>query len=397
MRKNLTLYCFIDPSVPATLSGDPVRLQQVLSNLVSNAIKFTDTGCIIFQVCCSEEYLEFWVRDTGVGIHPREAIKLFDPFFQAGSGVQRHFQGTGLGLAICEKLVNLMDGDMSLTSEPGLGSQFGIRIPLYQAHYEVPTVSDVLRQKTCWLRVRNASLEHNALNLLRQYGISAACHSGQPIQEDDIIISDHPQNTPLLSRWSVLFSRTHIGSAQESEEGQWVMSTAGLPDLPMLLERLCRTKDSEGESLAMPSTLSQTQYNLVENSDILILVVDDHPINRRLLADQLGSLGYQVITANDGVDALNALTKKTADIVLTDVNMPNMDGYTLTRTLRAQSWEAPVIGVTANALAEERQRCLAAGMDNCLSKPVTLDVLQQSLAQYSQQVREQRGKSTEDC
>ncbi len=395
VRKNLTLYCFIDPSVPATLSGDPVRLQQVLSNLVSNAIKFTDTGCIVFQVCCSKGYLEFGVRDTGVGIHPREAVKLFDPFFQAGSGVQRHFQGTGLGLAICEKLVNLMDGDMTLTSEPGLGSQFGIRIPLYQAHYDAPVASDVLRQKNCWLQIRNASLELNVLNLLRYYGISAACHSGQLIQEDDIVISDYPQSTVLLSRWRVQFSRSHIGSAQEIDTGQWIISTAGLPDLPALLERLCRSKDNEGEPLVLPSTLSQTQYNLVENSDILILVVDDHPINRRLLADQLGSLGYQVITANDGVDALNALTRKTADIVLTDVNMPNMDGYTLTRTLRAQAWEAPVIGVTANALAEERQRCLAAGMDNCLSKPVTLDVLQQSLSQYSQEVREKRRHSAE--
>ncbi|MCW2481754.1 two-component system sensor histidine kinase RcsC [Candidatus Symbiopectobacterium sp. NZEC135] len=394
VRKNLTLYCFIDPSVPATLSGDPVRLQQVLSNLVSNAIKFTDTGCIIFQVSCTDGYLEFWVRDTGVGINPREALKLFDPFFQAGSGVQRHFQGTGLGLAICEKLVNLMDGDMSLISEPGLGSQFGIRIPLYQARYETPTVSDALRQKTCWLRMRNASLEHNALSLLHQYGLSAARYSDQVVQEDDIVISDYPQATPSLSRWSVLFNHVHIGSAQESEAGRWVISTAGLPDLPALLERLCRNKDGEEETSAVPGTRAQAHYNLVDNSDILILVVDDHPINRRLLADQLGSLGYQVITANDGVDALSTLAKQTADIVLTDVNMPNMDGYTLTRTLRAQHWEAPVIGVTANALAEERQRCLAAGMDNCLSKPVTLDVLQQCLSQYSEQVREQRGSAT---
>lgn len=371
-----------------------MRLQQVLSNLVSNAIKFTDTGCIIFQVSCTDGYLEFWVRDTGVGINPREALKLFDPFFQAGSGVQRHFQGTGLGLAICEKLVNLMDGDMSLISEPGLGSQFGIRIPLYQARYETPTVSDALRQKTCWLRMRNASLEHNALSLLHQYGLSAARYSDQVVQEDDIVISDYSQATPPLSRWSVLFSHVHIGSAQEREAGRWVISTAGLPDLPALLERLCRNNDGEEETSAVPGTRAQAHYNLVDNSDILILVVDDHPINRRLLADQLGSLGYQVITANDGVDALATLAKQTADIVLTDVNMPHMDGYTLTRTLRAQHWEAPVIGVTANALAEERQRCLAAGMDNCLSKPVTLDVLQQCLSQYSEQVREQRGSAT---
>lgn len=386
VKKNLTLYCFIDPNVPVSLSGDAVRLQQVLSNLISNAIKFTDTGCIVFQVSGDDNYLAFWIRDTGVGIQPREAMKLFDPFFQAGTGVQRHFQGTGLGLAICEKLVNLMDGDMSLISEPGLGSQFGIRIPLYHAVYAVPEINEKLRGSPCWLKVRNASMENYLLMLLRQHGFNVEIYVGQPLADDAILISDHPLETPL-SPFSVQLSATHIGGAQEIQDGHWVMSTAAPVDLPPLLERICRG----GEGEVTPSVpLPLAHYNQTDNSDILILVVDDHPINRRLLADQLGSLGYQVVTANDGVDALNTLSRKTADIVLTDVNMPNMDGYTLTRTLRAQSWQAPVIGVTANALAEERQRCLEAGMDNCLSKPVTLDVLQQSLSYYAQQVREQR-------
>jgi len=124
---------------------------------------------------------------------------------------------------------------------------------------------------------------------------------------------------------------------------------------------------------------------------LLILVVDDHPINRRLLADQLGSLGYQCKTAADGVDALNVMSKNKIDIVLTDVNMPNMDGYRLTQRLREMGLTLPVIGVTANALAEEKQRCLASGMDNCLSKPVTLDVIKVTLANYSAQVRKSRG------
>lgn len=112
---------------------------------------------------------------------------------------------------------------------------------------------------------------------------------------------------------------------------------------------------------------------------MMILVVDDHPINRRLLADQLGSLGYQCVTANDGIDALNVLSKQHIDIVLSDVNMPNMDGYRLTQRIRQLGLTLPVIGVTANALAEEKQRCLESGMDSCLSKPVTLDVLKQTL------------------
>ncbi|MNT60539.1 Sensor histidine kinase RcsC [compost metagenome] len=112
-----------------------------------------------------------------------------------------------------------------------------------------------------------------------------------------------------------------------------------------------------------------------------------------MLSDQLSSLGYQVITANDGVDALSVLERNAVDIVLTDVNMPNMDGYELTRCLRQSNFTAPVIGVTANALAEEKQRCLEAGMDNCLSKPVTLETLEQSLGYYSQRVRRLRAES----
>lgn len=115
----LGLYCFIEQSVPERISGDPVRLQQVLSNLLNNAIKFTDTGCIILQVCAQDNYLIFSVRDTGVGIPEKEVSRLFDPFFQVGTGVQRHFQGTGLGLAICEKLINMMDGDIAVESNRG--------------------------------------------------------------------------------------------------------------------------------------------------------------------------------------------------------------------------------------------------------------------------------------
>ncbi|PWC21342.1 two-component system sensor histidine kinase RcsC [Brenneria roseae subsp. roseae] len=388
VKKHLTLYCFIDPNVPVSLSGDPVRLQQVLSNLLSNAIKFTDTGCIIFQVECRDGYLEFLVRDTGVGILPREAAKLFDPFFQAGSGVQRHFQGTGLGLAICEKLINLMDGDISIESEPGLGSQFGIRIPLYKAHYAPVPINAGLQGKMCWLMVRNIRLESYLLAFLQEHGLRACRYQRQTIGSDDVIISDSDVSESLDARARIVISGSHTGSAQEISPGYWLHSTSMPQYLPDLLERIYRPQTEDGSSAALSTPL--TNYSRTENGDVMILVVDDHPINRRLLADQLGSLGYMAMTANDGVDALSVLGKNAVDIVLTDVNMPNMDGYRLTQCLREQGRHFPVIGVTANALAEERQRCLQAGMDNCLSKPVTLDTLQQTLSYYSDVVRQSR-------
>jgi two-component system capsular synthesis sensor histidine kinase RcsC len=391
VKKRLGLYCFIEQNVPERISGDPVRLQQVLSNLLNNAIKFTDTGCIILQVCTRGSYLEFSVRDTGVGIPEKEITRLFDPFFQVGTGVQRHFQGTGLGLAICEKLINMMDGDIAVESEPGLGSLFTIRIPLFNAQFPIPQPSDTWQGKTLWLDIRNQRLESYLMEILGGYGATLLRHQGQDTAAGDVMLSDHPLmvNTPLLAQ--IQFSIEHIGPSQETRPGYWMHSTSTPRETLALLNRLFGTRDESGNTLMqlpLPAKASR-----VDNGDIHLLVVDDHPINRRLLSDQLSSLGYQVVTANDGVDALDVLNRNTVDIVLTDVNMPNMDGYRLTQRLRQLHFTAPVIGVTANALAEEKQRCIEAGMDNCLSKPVTLETLEQTLGYYSQQVRRMRAES----
>ncbi|MNE05380.1 Sensor histidine kinase RcsC [compost metagenome] len=393
VKKRLGLYCFIEQNVPERISGDPVRLQQVLSNLLNNAIKFTDTGCIILQVCTRGNYLEFSVRDTGVGIPEKEITRLFDPFFQVGSGVQRHFQGTGLGLAICEKLINMMDGDIAVESEPGLGSLFTIRIPLFSAQFPIPQPSDTWQGKTLWLDIRNQRLESYLMEILGGYGATVLRHQGQDTAEGEVMLSDHPLmiSTPLLAQ--IQFSIEHIGPSQETRPGYWMHSTSTPRETLVLLNRLFGTQGESGNTLAqlpLPAKAS-----LIDNGDIHLLVVDDHPINRRLLSDQLSSLGYQVVTANDGVDALDVLSRNTVDIVLTDVNMPNMDGYHLTQRLREMQFTSPVIGVTANALAEEKQRCIEAGMDNCLSKPVTLETLEQTLAFYSQQVRYVRAESEE--
>ncbi|NIC26188.1 two-component system sensor histidine kinase RcsC [Serratia plymuthica] len=393
VKKRLGLYCFIEQNVPERISGDPVRLQQVLSNLLNNAIKFTDTGCIILQVCTRSSYLEFSVRDTGVGIPEKEITRLFDPFFQVGSGVQRHFQGTGLGLAICEKLINMMDGDIAVESEPGLGSLFTIRIPLFNAQFPIPQASDTWQGKTLWLSIRNQRLESYLMEILGGYGATVLRHQGQDTAAGEVMLSDYPLmvNTPLLAQ--IQFSIEHIGPSQETRPGYWMHSTSTPRETLALLNRLFGTSTESGSPLMqLPLPV---KASTVDNGDIHLLVVDDHPINRRLLSDQLGSLGYQVVTANDGLDALDVLNRNTVDIVLTDVNMPNMDGYHLTQRLRQQHFTSPVIGVTANALAEEKQRCMEAGMDNCLSKPVTLETLEQTLAYYSQQVRRLRAESGE--
>lgn len=393
VKKRLGLYCFIEADVPRLMLGDAVRLQQVISNLLNNAIKFTDTGCIILQVRVRGYYLEFRVRDTGVGINSREINQLFDPFFQVGTGVQRHFQGTGLGLAICEKLVNLMDGDVEVISELGMGSIFAIRIPLYlkgvQHHVQnaVLPKSERWQGKILWLDIRNARLESYLLDLLSHFGATIQRYSNEKTLQDQVLICDYlPQINAPLSTW-IQLSIEHIGLPQETRPGYWLLSTSTLLEIiPLLDHILLDQRVVEDTPLALPAP----KTNLDENADLHILVVDDHPINRRLLADQLTALGYRVITANDGLDALAVLNTNSVDIVLTDVNMPNMDGYRLTHRLRELNHNFPVIGVTANALAEGKQRCIEAGMDNCLSKPVTLDTLRQMLRYYGDKVRKTR-------
>lgn len=388
VRKRLGLYCFIEQGVPERINGDPVRLQQVLSNLLNNAIKFTDTGCIILQVYTRDNYLAFSIRDTGVGIPEKEINHLFDPFFQIGSGVQRHFQGTGLGLAICERLINLMDGDIAVESEPGLGSMFTIRIPLFGAQFPLPQASDTWQGKNLWLQIRNQRLESYLMVILGGYGANVQRYEGQETAENDLLLSDYPfrAETPLLAQ--IEFSIGHIGPSLETLPGYWLHSTSTPRDAIRLINRLLGVDTGNNNTfvqLPLPAGA-----HTAANEDIHLLVVDDHPINRRLLSDQLASLGYQVISAIDGVDALGVLKRNRVDIVLTDVNMPNMDGYLLTQRLRQQQFTSPVIGVTANALAEEKQRCIEAGMDSCISKPVMLETLEQTMDYYSQRVRRDR-------
>ncbi len=389
VKKHLGLYCFIEHNVPMTFQGDPVRLQQVLSNILNNAIKFTDTGCIVLHARTCGNYMQFQIRDTGCGIPEREITRLFDPFFQVGTGVQRHFQGTGLGLAICEKLINLMDGDISVDSEPGLGSQFTVRIPLYSATFPSEQPLDLWQGKILWLAIRNAHLESYLMQLLRHQGADVQRLQADSISHiDDVLITDTSliHNGELVAQ--IEFSIDHIGPPVETRAGYWTHSTSTPLEVTALLNRIYQLSDPAGESaLSLPVAGAATTQ---DNSDIHLLVVDDHPINRRLLADQLSSMGYPVVTANDGMDALDAIKVHTVDIVLSDVNMPRLDGYGFTQKLRELGYTLPVIGVTANALAEQRQRCLEAGMDNCLSKPVTLETLRDTLAFYSKAVRRAR-------
>lgn len=375
-KKSLSLYCYIEPDVPNYIRNDPVRLQQVISNLLNNAIKFTDTGCVTMHVVVDKDYLYVRVKDTGVGISDKELIQLFDPFFQIMPNTESSSQGTGLGLAICEKLINLMDGDIEVISQPQIGSMFSIRLPLYGAKYTPKTQLTNEHQQKVILAVRNLYLEDFLQRFLIYHGLQLVVYNGQHTDGSEIIISDFSDAviTPIYAY--VELSTSHIGSLEQIRENYWLHNTYHLHDLAILIERLISPGNNEVLNIALPVLQASTWLNT-----IMVLVVDDHPINRYLLTDQLKSIGFQTAMANDGLDALEYLKKECVDIILTDVNMPNMDGYALTMYLRNKGCELPIIGITANALAEEKQRCIDAGMNDCLSKPVSLVTLRQVLTE----------------
>ncbi len=212
---------------------------------------------------------------------------------------------------------------------------------------------------------------------LIHYNLHIVLYSGENTDGSEIIISDFPDAVTSSAYACVELSTDYIGSPEQIRRSYWLHNTYHLHDLPILIERLISPGSNEEVlNIVSPVLPANTQFNTV-----MVLVVDDHPINRHLLADQLKSIGFQTAMANDGLDALEYLQKGHVDIILTDVNMPNMDGYALTTHLRNREYELPIIGVTANALAEEKQRCIDAGMNDCLSKPVSLITLRQILGE----------------
>ncbi|MCC8456401.1 two-component system sensor histidine kinase RcsC [Photorhabdus aegyptia] len=376
VKKPLTLYCYIEPDVPDYICNDPVRLQQVISNLLNNAIKFTDTGCVVIHVTVDRDYLYVRIKDTGVGISDKALVQLFDPFFQIMPNTESSSQGTGLGLAICEKLINLMDGDIEVISQPQIGSMFSIRLPLYGAKYRPNTQLINEHQRKIILAIRNLYLEEFLQRFLVHHGLHTILYSGQSTDGSEIIISDFPDAVTSPVYGYIELSTDYIGSPEQIRENYWLHNTYHLHDFPVMIERLISSNHNVVLNTAPPVFQVNTRFNT-----IMVLVVDDHPINRRLLADQLKSIGFQTVMANDGLDALEYLKEGGIDIILTDVNMPNMDGYALTMYLRNEGCKLPIIGITANALAEEKQRCIDAGMNDCLSKPVSLVTLRQVLTE----------------
>lgn len=377
-RKGLQLYALVEGPLPAAVEGDATRIRQVLNNLVSNAIKFTEGGRVVVRVRSLAADgrgagLGWQVADTGIGIAEEHQARLFDPFYQANPGAET-VRGTGLGLAISAHLVHLMGGQLRVVSEVGLGSSFTVELPLQErqvADTERPRVAPAL---PVLVRSPSRELADNLCDRLRQRGAAAQTYHAEAARH-------HPADTALLDvildeprePWTGphVVARTDGGDHPEQIDGQWVVS---MHNLDAMVDALLLATGAD------PTPRTQVPAPSLRGLGLHVLVAEDNPINQMILREQLEQLGCQAVVASDGDEALGYWAQRHFDAVLTDINMPHVDGYELTRRLRAQGDLVPIIGATANAAPEERERCLAVGMASCLVKPITLQALYAALS-----------------
>ncbi len=376
-RKGLQLYSCIDPQLPDSVLGDPMRIRQILNNLVSNALKFTDIGRVVIRARVTArdaEYvnLEWQVTDSGVGIPEAQQAKLFDVFYQAPDTASEG--GAGLGLPICRWLAQMMDGEIKVVSEPGLGSSFTlkIRLPLCSGALTNPPLIEPSATPV-YVQAPVRELAQSLCDWLNRLGIAAALAAAPTPEQDSrqaVLVDLLPSEPARYWAGQRVLCLPGAHSPPLHTAQGWVVD---MHDVRAIATTVSLAQHGKHEQ--PPAALPQSAGQL----GLRILVAEDNPINQAIIKEQLEALGCSVTLAANGEQALQLWQPQAFDLVLTDVNMPLMNGYELARTLRAHDPQLPIIGVTANAMREEGVRCLAVGMNAWIVKPLSLQTLRAQL------------------
>ncbi|HVZ68025.1 MAG TPA: EAL domain-containing protein [Rhizomicrobium sp.] len=378
--KGLDLAAFVDPETPRLIAGDPVRLRQVISNLVNNAIKFTEKGGVFVEVAPDGNSLRIAVRDTGIGIAADKIGSVFGAFTQADQSTTRRFGGTGLGLAICKKLVDAMQGQFTVASEPGQGSTFAFSLPM--------TVIDAAGSWPVAPSGAHASVAHHGVltsESLKRYFE----RSGYAIGNDgqcDIAIADAQNAGRVNARQIVCLAGFGESEPQDLLRRGVVTAVLMQPvrrrELAEILHQL-----ETGCAVRNPgSELQALEQQLPNFAGARVLVVDDSAVNREVAMEALSRFGIEAKLVSDGREAVAALNEP-FDLVLMDGSMPEMDGFEAARVIRKRESETgtsrtPIIALTAHVVGDAADAWREAGMDGVLHKPFTLKALADILARY---------------
>ncbi len=404
-EKKVELVFNLMPSCPNQLFGDPHRLTQILMNLISNAMKFTEKGEVVvsvqYPVAAGEEYLQLSVRDTGIGMSADQVEKLFSAFTQADSSTTRRFGGTGLGLAISQRLCQLMGGKIEVRSELGRGSIFTFTLPLVpEGEQHKPLMLAELEGKSVLIVDDNETQLAVFEGLMRAFGFKVhTLTSGQ--QAMDRLRNAKAMPDLMMVDWQMpgMDGLTLIGKIREQprQPGAIMMISAFTDDelianakslgveqvllKPVspshLFEYVCLCLGTHEGHLPVRRQPVMDNGNYPSFKGKTILLVDDNDLNREVAQTFLSKSKAQVIVAKDGQDALDKLAARRVDLVLMDCQMPIMDGFEATRVLRNNpQWQAlPVIAMTANVMEGDKQRCLDAGMNDHIAKPLDIPVM----------------------
>ena len=426
--KGLELTALVEADVPSALRGDPGRLRQVLTNIIGNAIKFTDSGEVAVSVALVEEAetaatLRFEVRDTGIGIPAEKLDMLFESFTQADASTTRRFGGTGLGLTISRRLVQLMGGEIGVQSVPGVGSTFWFTAGFAKQDPAALAAADERLEPIDIAGVRILAVDDNATNrrviagMLEAWrcrhtevdgagpaldALRAACAEGDPyrIVILDMMMPDTDGETlgvaiksdPALAD-SELIMMTSMGSRGDAGRLETLGFAAYLTKpvkqsqvFDCLMVVLNRRERPDPQ--VTPRIITRHALAERDKRRMRILLAEDNPINQRVALKTLEKLGYQAEAVSNGAEALEALASRRYDLVLMDVQMPEMDGMEATRRIRdprsaVRDHSVPIVALTAHAMKEDRDACLAAGMNDYLPKPVKPDELTAVLAHWT--------------
>ncbi|WP_404362023.1 ATP-binding protein [Marinobacter sp.] len=390
-REDIDVVADIDPALPERFVGDPTRTRQILNNLLGNAMKFTNAGEVRIEARLAGNEVKLRVRDTGIGMSPESLRRIFSPFSQGDTDTTRRYGGTGLGLTLCRQLVERMHGQIQVESQEKQGTQFTVILPLPVDLEVAPErerlPGELLRHGVCLMLAPDHNHRRPLAQQLQAWGIKmhnageAGCAPRNPAGALLMILDPaDPDARAAALQWPPDRVIALEGSSLDAPESDWRRLA-----LPLRRDQLRMTlRQALGEQPEQPASLPAPGPAGTEQSGARLLLVEDNRVNQIVASGILRKLGYSVDLAENGERALDALSRNHYDAVLMDCQMPVMDGFEAARRIRNNPvWRnLPIIAVTANVMQGDREDCLAAGMDDYITKPYAKQDLRDTIERW---------------